>query len=150
MARQSRTTRRPSAVLDFDRDHQGHDVARPRRALDFQVLAQQHRSRAGKSPGENRGDERPAPTAFGGDRLEAVGAHQAQLDGVGIERPRRAGEALEILGAQRARERVALADLQFVEGVVLDAVHGRVRLALAKGGEKWAEVRAAAGESRRS
>ncbi len=134
--------------LGLDRDDEGHDVARPRRALDLQGLADEHGSRAGKSPGEHRRDQSAAPAALGRDRLEAVGRHQTRFDGVGIERPRRAGEAVEILGAQRARECLALADRQFVEGVVLDAGHGRIRLAMAKVRAGIVERRAAAGEAR--
>ena len=117
----------PALALRPHRHRERHRVARRRGALVGERLADELRAEAGKLSGDHRGRQRAGPAGDAGDRLEAVGGHQAELDRGRVEFAGGAREALEIFRRQRAGVGVLVADRQFVERVVFDAGHDRSR-----------------------
>ena len=69
----------PTLALRPHRNRERHRVARRRRALVGERLANELRAEAGELSGDHRGRQRAGPAGGAGDRLETVGRHQARL-----------------------------------------------------------------------
>ena len=97
------------------------DLHRPREA---QRLADVDGAGAGELGAEDRGDQRAAPHAVGDHLVEHRRVRVLRVDVRRVDVARHDGEELDVLGAQRAGQGRAVADLDLVVGAVLDEFCG--------------------------
>ena len=114
----------PLRVLRLRRDRHGDAVARRNGPPEAQRLPEVDGAGAGELRPQEGGDERPAPHPVGDDLVEHV-APGVLLVHVGrVDVPRHRGEDADIILGKGADEAGGVADLDLVEGPVLDVVHG--------------------------
>jgi len=114
-------------VLLLDGDAGGEGIPHGDGAMETQVLAHIDGAGAGELVAEDGREERSAPHGMAdhfmrGPLLGEFGVEVGRVDVAGD-----GGEERNVLGAQRARQLRRLADLDFVEGVILDGFAGEGR-----------------------
>ncbi len=106
------------------RQRHGDGVAESDRAREMQRLVDVDGARAGELGAEHGGDQRAAPHAVGDHLLEHAALGVFGIDVGRVDVARHDGEELDVLRLEGADEGGAVADLDLVEGAVLDVLHG--------------------------
>src|SRR5271165_5691249 len=109
-------------LRDFDRD--GDGVAEHYRPKKMQRLIGIDVSGAGKLCPEDGRDQRCAPHAVCHDLVEHVALGKGLVHMRGIDVSRHDREHLDVFVSERADEARCVSRLEFIEGLVFDALHG--------------------------